>query len=308
MSDDVDDFAFRESAFAWLRAQLLIKPALSRDDLSHFPFQEREYRLLGPYTGIWKPKELSSAVAISTAFVLDESKRPYQDEIGSDGMLRYKWRGTDKDHADNVALRRAMERGDQLIWFIGVGYEGKSTQVYEPRFPVRLVAEEPNEHQFVVSLDEGQMYLPDNAEPQIRAIAKKYNEQVVKVRYHQPLFRAEVLQAYQQKCAVCGLPFTKLLEAAHIKPDAEGGSASVTNGIALCKIHHGAFDANLLGISPKYVVKIHKSVLATNDGPTLQHSLKEMDGKDLRQLPAHKVQMPDPGLLAERFEAFQAAG
>jgi len=32
-----------------------------------------------------------------------------------------------------------------------------------------------------------------------------------------------------------------------------------------------------------------------------------MDGKDLRQLPEHKVQMPDPELLAERFEAFQAA-
>ena len=307
MLSDVDDLAFRESAFAWLRAQLLIKPNLSRDDLSHFPFQGREYRLLGPYTGIWKPKELSSAIAISTAFVLDESKRPYQDEIGPDGMLRYKWRGTDKDHADNVALRRAMERGDQLIWFIGVGYEGKSTQVYEPKFPVRLVAEEPKECQFVVSIDEDQMYLPDTAEPRIHDIAKKYNEQVVKVRYHQPVFRAAVLQAYQQRCAVCGLPFTKLLEAAHIKPDSQGGSASVTNGIALCKIHHGAFDANLLGITPKYVVKIHGSVLDTTDGPTLQHSLKEMHESPLRQLPAHKVQMPDVDLLAERFQQFEAA-
>lgn len=306
MFSDLDQRAFRESAFAWLRTKLLVKPALSREDLSHFPFQGREYRLLGPQTGIWKPKELSSAIAFSTSFVLDEAKRPYSDEIGSDGMLRYKWRGTNPDHADNVALRRAMERGDDLIWFVGVGYEGTRTQVYEPVFPVRLVAEEPLSHQFVVSLEEGQVY-PANETPAVREIARKYNERVVKVRYHQPLFRAEVLQAYQQRCAVCGLPFSQLLEAAHIRPDSQGGSASVTNGLALCKIHHGAFDSNLLGITPQYKVEVQRVVMETTDGPTLQHSLKEMNGQKLRQLPSHHGQLPDKDLLAERFEVFLAA-
>ena len=76
------------------------------------------------------------------------------------------------------------------------------------------------------------------------------------------------------------------------------------NGLALCKIHHGAFDANLMGISPDYVVHIKESVLSTYDGPTLQHSLKEMDGESLRQLPRSRAERPDRDLLAEQFETF----
>jgi putative restriction endonuclease len=304
---DLDERAFREAAFAWLRAQKLVKSTFTRDDLSKFDFLGERTRLLGPYTGIWKPRQLSSALSISTAYVEDERKRPYQDGIGSDGMLRYKWRGTNPNQSDNVALRRAMERGDELIWFVGVGYVGSRTQTYEAIFPVTLVAEEPNEHQFVVQCDSNQMHLPDSSPSQIVEIAKKYNERIVKTRYHQPIFRSRVLQAYEQRCAVCRLPFVELLDAAHIKADSQGGSAHITNGLALCKIHHGAFDSNIMGISPDYVVRIRESVLQTFDGPTLQHALKEMEGETLRQLPMDSRQMPDRELLAERFAVFSLA-
>ena len=306
MFSDLDERAFRESAFAWLRARILIKPALSREDLSHFIFQGREFRLLGPYTGIWKPKEMSSAVAFSTGFYSDENKRPYHDHMGSDGMLRYKWQGDDANHADQVALRTAMQRGDDLIYFVGVGYEG-NRQVYDPVFPVRLVAEEPDRQQFVVSLGAEQSYAGADASAQVIEIAKKYNERLVKTRLHQPVFRTQVRLAYEYRCAVCRLPFVELLDAAHIKSDADGGAAIVTNGLALCKIHHGALDTNLMGISPDYKISIRQSVLETFDGPTLQHSLKEMDGEKLRQLPPRKEQLPDSDLLAERFEEFNKA-
>ena len=306
MFSDLDERAFRESAFAWLRARTPIKPALSREDLSHFIFQGREFRLIGPFTGIWKPKEMSSAVAFSTGFYSDENKRPYHDHMGSDGMLRYKWQGDDANHADQVALRTAMQRGDDLIYFVGVGYEG-NRQVYDPVFPVRLVAEEPDQQQFVVSLGAEQSYAGADSSAQVIEIAKKYNERLVKTRLHQPVFRTQVTLAYEYRCAVCRLPFLELLDAAHIKSDADGGAAIVTNGLALCKIHHGAFDTNLMGISPDYKISIRQSVLETFDGPTLQHSLKEMDGEKLRQLPPRKEQLPDSDLLAERFEEFNKA-
>lgn len=39
--------------------------------------------------------------------------------------------------------------------------------------------------------------------------------------------------------------------AAHIIPDREeGGEPPVTNGLALCKLHHTAFDAFFLSIRP----------------------------------------------------------
>ena len=138
-------------------------------------------------------------------------------------------------------------------------------------------------------------------------ITRRYNSRLVLTRHHQPLFRSAVLHAYERRCAVCRLPFAELLDAAHIQADARGGAARVSNGLSLCKIHHGAFDANLIGISPDYVVHVKASVLETFDGPTLQHSIKEMNGESLRQLPKAKAERPDRELLAERFEAFALA-
>jgi putative restriction endonuclease len=106
---------------------------------------------------------------------------------------------------------------------------------------------------------------------------------------------------------VCRLPIAELLDAAHIRSDASGGSAKVSNGLSLCKIHHGAFDANLIGISPDSVVHVKESVLDTFDGPTLQHSIKEMNGETLRQLPRARAERPDRELLAERFDTFARA-
>lgn len=305
----IDEMAFRESVFAWLRLQMLSAEGLSRDQLSRFEFNGRQQRLVGTQTGIWRVKDASpAAISILTAYSPVESRRPYDDSVGSDGMLRYKWRGTNGDLADNIWLREAMRQGLPLVWFIGIGYlPGTHTQVFRPEFPVWLVGEEPDQHQFVVAVDAAQRAVPSGADNTVVEFARSYNERIVRQRHHQPLFRAAVIHAYQRRCAVCRLPFAELLDAAHIRPDSNGGSATVPNGLALCKIHHGAFDANIIGISPDYVVHVRESVLATFDGPTLQHAIKEMNGECLRQLPDAKAERPDRDLLAERFVAFQQA-
>jgi putative restriction endonuclease len=312
MPSDLDDLAFRESVFAWLRARLLVNDTFTRQDLSAFEFGGHTHRLVGPQTGIWRVRSLSdAAISIVTAFVPPGAKRPYDDqadEVGADGLLRYKWRGTDPNTADNVWLRTAMRRQLPLVWFIGVGYApGTHTQVFTPRFPVWLVDEEPQFHQFAVAVDELQRAIPSNADADVIELTKRYNERIVRTRHHQPLFRSTVLHAYGRRCAVCRLPFAELLDAAHIRPDAQGGAAKVTNGLALCKIHHGAFDTNIIGISPDYVVHVRESVLETFDGPTLQHAIKAVNGEALRQLPHARNEQPDRDLLAERFESFRRA-
>jgi len=306
---DLEELELREAAFAWIRTQQLRTPFFTRDDLVQFPYQGRTLRLIGPYTGIWKIADLSdSAIAFSTAYVPDGRPRPYEDGEGPDGLQRYKWRGTDPHHSDNRALRRAMERGLPLLWLVGIGFvPGTQTQLFDVRFPVYLVGEEPSLHQFVVALEMGQQ-VPSAEQPASSLeIVKRYNERIVKTRYHQPIFRARVIHAYQERCAVCRLPFTELLDAAHIRPDSQGGSAKISNGLSLCKIHHGAYDSNIIGISPNYTIHVRESVLATFDGPTLQHSIKEMDGENLRQVPSTKSHQPDRELLEERFKAFREA-
>ena len=309
MLSDQQELHFREAAFTWIRTQQLHKPFFTRDDLSTFEYGGSRHRLIGPYTGIWKVSSLSdSAIAISTAFVPDGGKRPYEDGEGADGLQRYKWRGTDPNQSDNRALRRAMERKLPLLWLIGIGVvPGTSQQLYDACFPVYLIGEEPVDHQFVVALELGQKVLPNGETPAVQEIVKRYNERIVKTRYHQPLFRARVIHAYAERCAVCRLPFTELLEAAHIRPDSQGGSAKISNGMSLCKIHHGAYDSDIIGISPDYKIHVRESVLATFDGPTLQHSIKAMDGQILEQIPIEVSSKPDRDLLAERFEKFQKA-
>lgn len=306
---DEEELEFRESAFAWVRAQQLQTPFFTRDDLAKFPFGGGTYRLIGPQTGIWRIAALSnSAIAISTAYVPDGKPRPYEDGEGPDGLQRYKWRGTNPNQSDNRALRHAMQRNLPLLWLVGIGYvPGTNTQLFDVRFPVYLVGEEPDEHQFVVGFEAGQQVTGLDKASEAFEIVKRYNQRIVKVRYHQPVFRARVIQAYERRCAICLLPFTELLDAAHIKPDSQGGSAKVSNGLSLCKIHHGAYDSNLIGISPDYKIHVRESVLSTVDGPTLQHSIKEMNGKNLQKLPSSKVDKPDKDLLSERYEAFQVA-
>lgn len=301
--------AFRESVFAWLRTQMLLKSEFTRDDLSKFEYQGNLYRLVGTQTGIWKPRHIvDGAISILTSYSVSEKHRPYDDSVGADGMLRYKWRGTNPQTADNVWLRTAMERQLPLVWFTGIGYApGTQTQVFRPEFPVWLVGEEPEQNQFVVAVEEGQRLIPESLPGEIKEITKKYNLRVAKTRHHQPIFRSQVIHAYQKRCAICRLPFVELLDAAHIKSDADGGDAHVTNGLALCKIHHGAFDANIIGISPDYRIHVRQSVLETFDGPTLQHSIKEMHGEKLRQIPSEKAAQPSKVLLEERFETFRTA-
>jgi putative restriction endonuclease len=128
----------------------------------------------------------------------------------------------------------------------------------------------------------------------------------VRRRLHQPVFRRRVLTAYRSACALCNLRHENLLDAAHIKEDSEGGQPIVPNGVAMCAIHHRAFDGNVIGIRPDYVIEVRRDVLDEIDGPTLQFALQGVHGNNLR-IPKPIAARPDVGLLEERYERFRSA-
>ncbi|MEJ7756744.1 MAG: HNH endonuclease [Nocardioidaceae bacterium] len=222
---------------------------------------------------------------------------PYADATGTDGLLRYKYRGDDPQHAENRALRRAYLDGLPLIWFVGVE-PGR----YEPIFPVWILQDEPEQLQFVLALDEGQRRLSvgesvDDAE-------RRYAERVNKQRLHQPLFRARVLAAYDEQCAMCRLRHAELLDAAHILADAHpSGAPVVPNGLSLCKIHHAAFDRNIIGIRPDLKVHVRDDILREIDGPMLRHGIQEMHDATLT-VPRLRSARPNEAWLDERYSTF----
>jgi putative restriction endonuclease len=217
-------------------------------------------------------------------------------------MMRYKWRGEDPNHSDNRALREVCARGLPLIWFVGA-----APGIFHAIYPVILVAEEPEQHQFVVSLEQGSSGEPTTFHaPPRSAPERAYADRMTRQRLHQPVFRARVLEAYQTSCAICHLRHSELLDAAHITADAQGGIPQVSNGLALCKIHHAAYDANILGIRPDLVVEIRRDILHEKDGPMLLHGLQEMAGVTLR-VPNARVDRPHPEALEDRYVQFVAA-
>lgn len=84
-------------------------------------------------------------------------------------------------------------------------------------------------------------------------------------RKRDPQFRQRVLIAYEYRCAVCGLDLRLgtvpiALDAAHIRWHQAGGPDQEDNGLALCVLHHKAFDLGAFTLGSDRVVLISDRV------------------------------------------------
>ncbi len=293
------DLRVRLAAIDWLRA-FGDDHQFTRQQLAEFRFDGERIPLMDAGRGIRKPASMVAALSVRTVYTPPNAVPPYADEAGEDGFLRYKIRRDVRGDSENVALRVAMERGLPLIWFVGV-----SSGLYLASYPIFLVNEEPAQQQFVVALDPIQArgwHAGGHDDDE-----RRYAESLARRRLHQPLFRARVLQAYEKRCAICRLRHQALLDASHIVSDRHTlGQPVVPNGLALCKIHHAAFDQNILGISPDLVVAIRRDILDEIDGPMLRHGLQEMQGTRI-SVPGSRAARPDRARLEVRYQEFRSA-
>jgi len=99
--------------FEWLNEQSLLNGGVfPRNQLaSEFIVNGRVITLLGQ-TGIWTPAGFSMPISITTT-----THGPYNDEFSEDGVLLYRYRGTDPNHRDNVGLRELMRQSIPLVYF-----------------------------------------------------------------------------------------------------------------------------------------------------------------------------------------------
>jgi putative restriction endonuclease len=295
--DDLDA-RLRLAMFAHLDRLSLAHPdGIPSAAINTFTFGGVPVRLI-VQPGIRKPAQLSAALTIRTTFTPAGGEAPYEDRVAADGSVFYKWRGTDPDHADNRALREAMRRRAPLAYFVPV-----ARGVYQALYPVYLVEEDRERHEFAVDLGEP----PHRADDDPATLDRRYARRLTLHRLHQAIFRPKVLRAYESRCALCRLGHAPLLDAAHILPDHHRrGEPVVPNGLAMCKIHHAAYDANIIGIRPDRVVEVREDILIEIDGPMLRHGLQEMHGAGIFVPRSHRDR-PDPTRLEERYAEFRAA-
>lgn len=310
LSSRVPDVAVRNAAFAFLAHQARYHPnGLPWSVLlAGFQFDGRRVPLVSQQ-GIFRPAVCQLPLSMRTAPIVEGRERPYDDEQDAEGLILYKYRGTDRTHRENEGLREAMRTRTPLVYLYGL-----APGWYAAEWPAYVVSDDAARFTFTVALGGIPAALDD---PWVAPLAEAVHESddtrrwVTRqslVRLHQKSFRLRVLQAYRERCAICRLGHQELLQAAHILPDGHPrGLPIVPNGMTLCTLHHAAFDAHVLGVSPDLQVEVRTDVLEETDGPMLRHGLQGFHGTRVAHLPRSSRLRPDREFLAERYEIFRKA-
>ncbi|HEX8825076.1 MAG TPA: HNH endonuclease [Archangium sp.] len=306
------DWEIRATAFQTLEWLVTRHgPTLAWDVIQRgFDFKDQHLHFATKARGIFRPKEMRGEGPLSIKTIIPRGNRPvpYEESQKGVGVFVYKLQGNDPDNRDNQLLQWAWKWSVPLIYFYAV-----EVGVYQPIWPIFIRGIDRERLECTLSVDdevlaERERSVPMVADARAIEIRRQYVTVQAKRRLHQSRFRLEVLRAYEQRCAVCRLPRPELLDAAHIVADREEtGDPVVPNGLALCRLHHGVFDTDLMGIRPDGVIELSQSLIETRDGPTLEHAVKAFQGQHIH-LPRLPRDQPGQRFLEARYERFRKVG
>jgi len=95
---------------------------------------------------------------------------------------------------------------------------------------------------------------------------KKVVKTIMKSTMRTRGFRQAVIDVYRYKCAICKMKINSPdglsweVEAAHIVPHSVMGRDDIWNGLALCRLHHWAFDVGWLTLRDDYRLEVSSKV------------------------------------------------
>ena len=104
---------------------------------------------------------------------------------------------------------------------------------------------------------------------------------LVRPRLGQGAFRVLVTDTYQRRCAITREKALPVLQAAHIKPIAEGGQHQIDNGLLLRSDVHTLFDRGYVTVSPDFQIRVSRRLKADFD-----------NGEHYFQLQGTKIWLP----------------
>lgn len=151
-----------------------------------------------------------------------------------------------------------------------------------------LESREPSEDEIEKAETELEKAVYD--EPQLTEDEEEFTES--KRRARDSAFSRLVKEAYDNSCAICGSSRetpngNPEVEAAHIYPKEKNGKDDVRNGIALCQLHHWAFDSGWLSLTDDYEILVF-------DAPDREgyYEFKQLEGSTIG-LPNDEELHPD---------------
>lgn len=298
----------RLAAFAHVRALNAMGDQLTSATIAKgFEFDGRRIPLVNPQRGIFKPKGMKYLLSIRTVFPrrgarvwYDDQRRVHEQLYTSEDFVDYAFMGKNPDAADNRWLREACDQRIPIVYFLGA-----APGVFTAVVPAYIGAWDRDGLKVSVGFGDPAEY--DATRYADVVPARRYAIRAVQQRLHQTMFRQAVIQAYDGRCALSGLPEPMLLDAAHIISDRNEtlGQPVVQNGIPLTKLHHAAFDAHLIGVDADFRLHVAPRLMNQRDGPILE-ALKQLNQRMIR-LPTRAKDRPDQDRLTMRFRAFREA-
>ncbi len=268
----------------------------TRDQLRNLALPVKTPHLVDLRKGIWNPQWLLASLS-----VLSVHNGPYADKQLADGLWEYRYRdgGTE---GDNRKLQRAADLEVDLVYF-----REATPGRYQPEYPVRVIQNNPSERKVLLARKELERVAWSKAGDTTSESLRSWATREVRYRKHQRRFREAVLDAYADRCAMCNMPVRSLLDAAHIDADSSvDGEPVVQNGLALCKLHHHAYDSNLIGISPARRVHVSEHVLRIDGNRMVDQGLKVLH-KSWLGLPEQAESHPEQARLSRRWHEFRKA-
>ncbi|MFD6293802.1 HNH endonuclease [Streptomyces sp. NPDC060235] len=261
----------------------------------------REFGVYGGGQGIWMDKARTEAVheAGITMGVLHTGAH-YPDEIGDNDVIYHyptTGRGPGRDESEVVATKAAAAL--RLPIFV----IAKPT----PRSSVRIVrlawveGWEERSRIFLISFGDSRpehLLTEDHSDDQPFSLTgnrSRSSRRNVRERPGQRRFKLRVFQRYGPRCPLSGIAVPEMIEAAHLRPDAEDGTDDPRNGLPLNAALHRAYDAHLFAIEPDTL-----NVVTRSQGPTLEEL--GIVTPHLRELPRH----PHAEALRWRYNEWQS--
>jgi putative restriction endonuclease len=172
--------------------------------------------------------------------------------------------------------------------------DGRKVLVFTLEHRQQSEEQEPTEDE--IAEEQTELQQATESEPQLTDDEAQYTKS--RRRARDAAFTRLVRDTYNERCAVCGSKRESPngnpeVEAAHIYPKQQGGSDDVRNGIALCKLHHWAFDTGWLSLSDEHEVLV-------KDAPEWNgyHEFKQLEGNRIH-LPNEEQATPHPMFLKE---------